>query len=188
MDHRAHFPKAVLGPQINRTQGTLPHDLVKIGRLPAKKWRDCRRLRLEAPKKDPAAFSSSYEEEKVLTEEEWRRRTKNTLFAIADGIPVGSIGYNFNTKKKTRHIAGIFGVYVTASHRGQGIGRMLVKGALSRIRGKKGILKVQLSVNSELGPALELYKNSGFVVTGMATKELRIGPRFYDLLYMEKEL
>lgn len=179
---------AALSPQINRTLGSLPHSLVRIGRLPAKRWRDCRRLRLEALKNDPAAFSSSYEEEKLLTIEEWRRRTRNTLFAFADGTPVGSVGYYFNTKKKTRHVAGIFGVYVTAGHRGQGIGRMLVEGALSRIRGKKRILKVQLSVNPELRPALELYKNCGFVVTGRATKELRIGPRFYDLLYMEKEI
>ena len=162
--------------------------MIEIRRLPGNRWKDYRKIRLEALKKDPEAFSSSYEEEKLLTEEEWRRRIKSVLFAIDDGAPVGTIAYGLNTRKKTRHVAGIFGVYVTAGHRGRGIGRMLVEGALSRIQRHGGILKVQLSVNPDLRPAFELYKNSGFVITGRATRDLKIGRRFYDLLYMEKEL
>jgi ribosomal protein S18 acetylase RimI-like enzyme len=162
--------------------------LIRIRRLPPTRWKEYRKLRLEALRSEPSAFASAYEEEKVLPEDEWRRRIRNTLFAMRDGTPVGMIVYSFNTRLKTRHIAGIYGVFVGTAHRGEGIGEMLVQSALSRIRRNKSILKVQLSVNPGLRPALELYKKAGFVVSGRARRELKIGRRFFDLLYMEKAL
>ena len=79
-------------------------------------------------------------------------------------------------------------MYVTASHRGKGIGSKLLEKALSEIRKNRSVLKIGLSVNPEKRPALELYKKAGFEVVGRARKDLKIGRRFYDLLYMEKFL
>jgi ribosomal protein S18 acetylase RimI-like enzyme len=162
--------------------------LIKTRRLPADRWKEYRKLRLEALKHDSLAFGSSYEEEVRLDEREWRRRIKNTIFAICDGSPIGMIAYVFNTRQKTKHIAAIYGVYVTAKHRGKGVGKNLVRRALAEIRKNDEIAKVQLSVNPELRPAFRLYKKTGFLVTGRAKKELKIGRKFYDLLYMEKAL
>jgi ribosomal protein S18 acetylase RimI-like enzyme len=162
--------------------------LVEIRRLPAESWKDYRNLRLEALRSDPSAFGSSVAEEEALTEDEWRRRIKNALFAISDIEPVGMIVYVFSTRTKTKHVADIFGVYVSAERRGKGLGTRLLRRALTEIQENRGIKKVRLSVNPRLLPAVQLYKKAGFVVVGRARKELKIGRKFYDMLYMEKKL
>jgi len=68
--------------------------------LPTTRWREYRKLRLEALRKDATAFSSSYEEERNLPESEWKKRTKNTLIALSGGMPIGMITYIFNNKRK----------------------------------------------------------------------------------------
>jgi ribosomal protein S18 acetylase RimI-like enzyme len=162
--------------------------LIEIRRLPADRWRDYRNLRLEALESDSAAFGSSGREEEALTDDEWKRRIRNVLFAVTDGIPIGMIVYIFNVRAKTKHVADIYGVYVSAKHRGEGIGEVLLQHALSEIRKNRHVIKVRLSVNSTLLPAVWLYKKAGFVVVGRARKDLKIGRKFYDLLYMEKML
>ena len=72
--------------------------LIEVKKLPADRWRDCRDLRLEALKNDPMAFGSSYEEEESLSENEWRIRIKNALFALLNDKPVGMIVYIRNNK------------------------------------------------------------------------------------------
>jgi ribosomal protein S18 acetylase RimI-like enzyme len=160
--------------------------LVEIRKLPADRWMDYRNLRLEALKSDPSAFGSSFEEEETLTEDEWRRRIQNVLFAMSDGSPVGMIVYAVSGRSKTKHIAEIFGVYVSNGHRGRGVGTRMLERALSQIRKNRGVIKVKLAVNPEQIPAVKLYRKAGFVVTGRARKELKIGRKFSDVLYMEK--
>jgi len=143
---------------------------------------------LEALKSDPSAFGSSFEEEEMLTEDEWRGRIQNTLFAISDDNLVGMIVYVFNTRPKTKHIAEIFGVYVSANYRGEGVGTRLLERALHLIRENKRVIKVKLAVNPEQRAAVELYKKAGFVITGRAQKELKVGHRFFDMLFMDKLL
>ena len=162
--------------------------MLKIGRLSADRWEDYRDLRLEALKSDPYAFGSSFEEEVVLAEDEWKRRIQNVLFAMSDDAPIGMIVCLFNNRPKTKHIAEIVGVYVSASQRGQGVGTRMLERALSLIRSKKGIVKVQLAVNPEQRAAVKLYKSAGFFVWGRTKKELKVGRRFCDMLFMEKHL
>ena len=162
--------------------------MVEIGRLPAARWRDYRDIRLEALKSEPSAFGSSFSEAKKLTGDEWRRRIKSVLFALSDGKPVGTIVYVIDSGIKTRHIAEIYGFYVSGDHRGEGVGARLFEHALSLIRKNRGIVKVRLYVNPEQRAAVRLYRKAGFVVTGRLEKELKVGRRFYSMLCMEKML
>jgi ribosomal protein S18 acetylase RimI-like enzyme len=162
--------------------------LVEIRRLSAERWRDYRALRLEALKSDSPAFGSSFEEEEMFTEDEWKRRIQNALFAMSSDAPVGMVVYAFNGRSKTRHIAEIFGVYVSADHRGEGVGTRMLEHALLQIRKNRRVVKIKLAVNPEQRAAVKLYKKAGFVVTGRAKKELKVGRRFFDMLYMEKLL
>jgi ribosomal protein S18 acetylase RimI-like enzyme len=162
--------------------------LIEIRKLPADRWKDYRNLRLESLRSDPSAFGSSFEEEAALTEDEWKGRIQNALFAVSDGTPIGMIVCVFNDRPKTRHVADIFGVYVRASHRGRGVGTRLLKHALSLIREKKRVVKVRLAVNPEQRAAVNMYKKAGFVAAGRRKKELKIGRRFFDMLLMEKLL
>ncbi|HEV2138866.1 MAG TPA: GNAT family N-acetyltransferase [Nitrososphaerales archaeon] len=160
--------------------------MVKITKLPPDRWRDFRSLRLESLRKDPSAFGSSFEEEEKFTEGKWRVRIQNVLFALSDSRPIGMVTYVFDEGLKTKHIAEIYGFYVSAGHRGEGVGTKLLEQALSLIRKKKGIVKVRLYVNTKQGAAVSLYKKAGFVVTGKMEKELKVGLRFFDMLMMEK--
>ena len=163
-------------------------ELVEIRKLPADRWRDFRELRLEALKRDPSAYGSSFEEEEKLKEDEWKRRTKSVLFALSDDRPVGMIVYVFNKELKARHAAEIYGFYVNADHRGEGVGTRLLERALSLIRRNKKIIKVSLAVNPEQRAAVRMYRKAGFVVSGRTEKELKVGRRFYAMLFMEKWL
>jgi ribosomal protein S18 acetylase RimI-like enzyme len=162
--------------------------MVEIRRLPADRWRDFRDLRLEALKSDPSAYGSSFEEEETLAEDEWRRRVRSVLFALSDGRLIGMIACVFDEGLKIRHIAEIYGFYVSANHRGEGVGTRLLERAVSLIRKKRGLVKVKLAVNPEQHVAVKMYKKAGFVVTGRVKKELKVGRRFYGMLFMERML
>lgn len=107
---------------------------------------------------------------------------------MSDDMLIGMIVCVFNGRLKTRHVADIFGVYVRADHRGKGVGTRLLEHALLLIRKNKRVVKVKLAVNPEQRVAVKLYKKAGFVVTGRTKKELKVGRRFFDMLFMEELL
>jgi len=162
--------------------------MIKIKKLPSNKWKKYKDLRLGALKKDPTAFGSSYEEELKLSESEWKKRIKNTLFALDGNKAVGMIVYVLNKKQKIRHIANIFGVYVKKEYRSQGIGKKLIESALSQIRKNRNTIKIDLTVNPKQKEAVKLYKKYGFRIVGVLKKDLFVNKKFYDELVMEKFL
>lgn len=162
--------------------------MIEIRKLPPERWKDFRGLRLEALQSDPLAFASSYEEEKPLTTEEWKKRVDNTLFALSNDTPVGMIVFIIGDRIKTNHIANIYGVYVKKEYRGQGIGNRLVEGALRTIQQNTNVTKIHLTVTAEQTAAIALYKKHGFIVVGKLERELQVNGKFYDELVMEKFL
>jgi ribosomal protein S18 acetylase RimI-like enzyme len=162
--------------------------LIEIRKLPADRWKEYRDLRLEALKMEPSAYGSSFEEAKRHKEELWRERIKSVLFALSDDRPVGMVVYVFGEGLKSRHIAEIFGFYVSPDHRGQGVGTRLLERAIAQIRRNRRIIKVKLAVNPEQRTAVRLYQKAGFVVTGSVEKELKVGRKYYGMLFMEKWL
>ena len=173
------------GGQLITGRATATGSLLKIGKLPVERWRDYRALRLEALRNDPQAFGSSTREEEKLTKEDWERRIRDVLFALDDDKPVGMTVFVLNDRPKTRHVASIFGVYVSPKYRRKGLGTRLLKAALLRIGKREGIVKVKLAVNPEQQSALRMYEKAGFVVVGRMRKELKVGRRFFDELMME---
>lgn len=162
--------------------------MIKVENLPPDRWKEFRELRLEALQNDPLAFGSSYEEEKNLIEDEWKRRIKNTLFALANDKLVGMIVYIIDNKIKTKHIATIFGVYVKKEYRGQGIGKKLIESALVIIQKNVTVSKIKLTVNPEQKAAVKLYETFGFETVGRLKKELKVDDKFYDEFVMERLL
>jgi ribosomal protein S18 acetylase RimI-like enzyme len=158
---------------------------IEIKKLPPDRWKDLKKLRLEALKSEPIAFGSSYEEEVDAPEEEWQRRIGNSIFAIHNGQPVGMIVYVVSTRLKMKHIADIHAVYVNQQFRNQGIGGMLLSKALSLIKENAQVRKIKLTVNPEQRQAVDLYKRYGFEVTGTSKKELFFDSKFYDEMLME---
>lgn len=113
------------------------------------------RLRIEALRGDPEAFSASLEEYESLTIEEVKRR----LWSSADAFVTGAFdngrlqgvaGFFRDKGTKTRHKGHIWGVYVTPNVRGMGVGRKLVNRLLERAAAVAGVEGAALGLS---GPA-----------------------------------
>ena len=162
--------------------------MIQVEKLTPDRWKDCRELRLEALQNDPLAFGSSYEEEKFITQDEWKRRIQNALFALSNDKPIGMIVYIINNRIKTKHIAHIFGAYIKKDYRGQGFGKKLIESALQMIQDDENVSKIKLTVNAEQKAAIKLYKTYGFELVGRLRQELKVANKFYDELIMERLL
>ncbi len=157
------------------------------------RWGEAKALRLQALENDPLAFATSYEEALEYADEVWRTRTKAAferegaiaLYAEVDGTLVGMAGAGWSDRRKTRHVAEVYAVYVKPNHRGKGIGAALVQGLLDELKALPQIEKVKLSVTGSNEAAVALYRRLGFEAVGNARRALKIDGRYYDLHYME---
>jgi ribosomal protein S18 acetylase RimI-like enzyme len=152
----------------------------------AAEWR---RLRTEALEGDPEAFSSSLEEHARLSLDEVKSRlgTMGDSFvagAFEDSQLVGMAGFHQERGPKVRHKGRIWGVYVTPSKRGRGVGRDLIKALLERAAKIEGLDQILLSVTETQVPALNLYHSLGFETFGREPQALKIGDRVFDEDYM----
>ena len=159
--------------------------MVEISKLPKSRWKEYRDLCLEALKTEPAAFGSSYEEEKNLSESEWKGRLENVLFAMHNDKPVGMIVFVFMKQHKLKHVANIYATFVLKKWRGKGIGEQLMDSALHFIKKNKCIIKINLNVNPKQKEALKVYQKFGFKHVGTLKKDLCVKSKFYDEWIME---
>ncbi len=151
------------------------------------------RLRLEALQCDPEAFSASLEEYQALSIGEVKRRLWSSADACVAGAfegnnLIGMAGLYRDQGPKTRHKGRIWGVYVTASKRGQGVGRRLMEALLDRAAHIPGMQQVLLSVTSTQQPAVALYRSLGFEVFGTEPRALKVDGRLIDEHYLVRQL
>ncbi len=124
--------------------------------------------RLEALERDPTAFSSSVEDHLKLSHDEVRRRlTANpannfVLGVFANGQLLGTAGFARETQPKSRHKGRIWGVYLNAELRGQGIGRRLMQAVLERAVKIDGVEQILISVTTTQAAAVAMYRSLGF--------------------------
>ena len=147
------------------------------------------RLRLEALRSNPEAFSASLEEYESLSVEEVKKRLWSSpdafvVGAFAEARMIGMAGFYRDKGPKTRHKGHVWGVYVTPEHRGEGIGRRMMRMLLDRGVATNGVRQVLLSVASTQDTAVSLYRSLGFESFGREPHALKIGDRFNDEEYM----
>ena len=147
------------------------------------------RLRLEALRDDPKAFSSSVEEHQKLAIDEVRRRLNGNADSFVVGAfeerrLVGIAGFHHESGLKSRHKGRIWGVYLTPSYRAQGVGRKMLEALLQRAATVNGLEQVQLSVTATQTAALALYRSLGFESFGCEPGALKVGDEFIDEEYM----
>jgi ribosomal protein S18 acetylase RimI-like enzyme len=75
-------------------------------------------------------------------------------------------------------------VYVTASKRGQGLARRMMKALLERASAIAGLEQVLLSVTTTQGAALGLYRSLGFETYGTEPRALNVSGEFIDEHYL----
>ena len=101
---------------------------------------------------------------------------------------IGSIGLFRIERAKRRHKASIWGMYVSETHRGKGVGRMLLDEAIRAARAMPDVRLVGLSVITVNQAARQLYLNAGFRPYGLEPRSLKVGDRYYDEEHMILEL
>jgi len=158
---------------------------VEISYLPEERWREFRDLRLESLQLDSEAFNSDFDEEKDFTEEVWKKRSRDCLFAFVDDNPIGMVVFLPNNRVKKSHVANIYAMYVKNEFRGNHIGLMLLTEALRNLKRNDKIIKVNLSVNAKQTAAYRLYERIGFKNIGKYSKNAFINGEYHDEILME---
>lgn len=82
---------------------------------------------------------------------------------------------------------GTLGMWVIASHRGQGLGRRLLEACLAHAP-RAGLSKVELTVYTSNAAAIALYRRSRFTEIGLVRDYRRLDGTIYDSLLMERFL
>lgn len=147
------------------------------------------KMRLEALEQEPQAFGDSYSILSKKNDSFWERELNNKwrvwygAFDNGNLVGIGSIKYVKSLK--FNHIAHLSGIYVTKSHRGQGIGKLLFKTRIDEAFKNEKIKKLKLIVNTSQTNAISLYKSFNFREVGRLEAEFRLGDTFYDALLME---
>lgn len=128
-----------------------------------------KRVRLQALRDTPTAFSSTYADESQLTDADWVKRASqwsgdgSTAYLAMDTVfPCGIVGGFLDKDDATRaHLASM---WVTPSHRRLGIGAKLVNAIFEWARAH-GARTLELIVTSNNDGAIEFYKRPGFTLT-----------------------
>lgn len=142
-----------------------------------------RAVRLTALRDTPEAFGSSYQEEIDQPREHFVARAappepSTTFGAFAGTQLVGTAGLLVSNRLKERHKAYMWGVFVLADFRGQGVGRKLVQHVIDRAAGNVRVL--QCSVVTAQQATRRMYHKMGFVPYGVERNALCIDGVFYD--------
>lgn len=109
---------------------------------------------------------------------------KLLLLAEAEREIIGMLDFSNYHREIHQHVGG-FGLSVRADWRQSGIGKALLQTLLDWARANPVIEKVALVVCSTNKPALQLYRQVGFVEEGRRPREYRLGKdRYVDDMLM----
>lgn len=170
--------------------------ITEIIKLYPKDWSLYREIRLRSLREEPAAFSSSYQEECNLPPEFWKDNlikcsnlftTDLLLFARRNNNIIGMIGGYLDNHLKKRHVATICSMYVDLQERQKGIGKLLISHMLNMLSELPKIIKVQLTVNTTILSAIKLYQSFDFKIAGTSRKSLKVNDQFFDEYFMERQ-
>jgi len=151
------------------------------------------RLRLHALETEPVSFAESPEELKRTKVEDYAARLRsgdaeNFVVGAFDGKQlVGMTGFYRDALLKRRHIGHIWGVFVSPSARGKGVGRAMLVEVIKSARVLPGLRSVRLMVAVTQEAARHLYQEAGFRVFGIEPRSLKIGEKYVDENHMTLE-
>lgn len=152
-----------------------------------------RAVRLRGLRECPSAFGSSYSTESKLALETFAQRLETaadswTFGAFDSDRLVAIVTLRRFPNVKERHKAGIYGMFVSRSHRKKGIGRLLLARAIAQARRMRGLQKILLGVNEANQPARKLYESLGFSGYGREENATLVSGKFHHELLMARPL
>jgi ribosomal protein S18 acetylase RimI-like enzyme len=147
-------------------------------------------IRLEALEAEPFAFGKAVEEHRAIAVETIALRFRDApkgnlnLGAFENGNLVGTATFMRETGQKEKHKGRIYAVYVSASHRGKGIGRALIANLLEGAKQDPSLEQVLLAVATSQNAATQLYRSFGFEIYGTEPRALKVGSTYIDEEHM----
>ena len=153
-------------------------------------------LRREMLVDSPWAFAASLEDDRGVNPALMRESLAGAEYAVvAVESPddrerlLAVAGVLREVKIKRRHIALIWGVYVTPSARGTGLGRAVVDAAVRTAKEWSGLTHVQLCVSESVPPPAKstprrLYESLGFEAWGTEPAAMNVNGRLYGDTHM----
>jgi ribosomal protein S18 acetylase RimI-like enzyme len=148
----------------------------------AKYWN----LRLEALQNEPFAFGKSAEEHQATTVDATAIRFRDipaysfNLGAFDGDELIGIATFIRETGVKERHKGRVYGVYVTASRRGKGVGHALIAALLKRAKEQPTLEQILLAVAVGQKAPARLYRKFGLEVYGTEPRALKVGSDYID--------
>jgi ribosomal protein S18 acetylase RimI-like enzyme len=147
----------------------------------AKYWN----LRLEALGTEPFAFGKAPEEYQAISVEAQAARFREmhpdfTLGAFEGEELIGMATFVREKGRKERHKGRIYGVYITRSQRGKGVGYKLMHALLEKAKEDPSLEQVLLAVGARQESARQLYRKLGFESFGTEPRALKIGSEYID--------
>jgi RimJ/RimL family protein N-acetyltransferase len=162
-----------------------------IQRLTPEHAASYRVLMLEAYRLHPDAFTSDVAEREALPLHWWENRldggsdATDVVFAALEGDDLlGVAGLSVERRKKARHKATLFGMYVPLAHRHKGIANQLLNSVLAYAKAQPQLLLVQLTVTEGNRGAQGLYERMGFKVFGREPFAVAVGEQFVAKVHM----
>ena len=143
-------------------------------------------IRLEALEANPSAFGKSAEELEATSVETIALRFRDTsphyfnIAAFENGEMIGTATFMREKGLKERHKGHIYAVYVSAAHRGKGIGKALIAALLKEAKQDPSLQQILLCVATTQHAAQQLYRSFGFETFGTELRSLKIGPNYID--------
>jgi ribosomal protein S18 acetylase RimI-like enzyme len=152
----------------------------EIKQLQEQNWELWKHIRLEAVKLHPEAFGSSYEEEILGKDEDFKNRlnTSDIFGAFIDNILVGVAGFFQFKLQKLQHRGNLFSVYVKKENRGQGVADQLIKSIINHARTQ--VIQLHCMAATNNNAAIKLYQKHGFQIYGTEPRSLKVDENFYD--------
>lgn len=135
---------------------------------------------------EPLAFGKAAEEHRATTVEETAVRIYEMprhsfmLGSFDNGTLVGTATFMRETGLKEQHKGHIYGVYVTASHRGKGVGRKLIATLLSKAKEDALLEQILLAAATGQEAAVHMYRQFGFETYGVEPRALKVGSEYVD--------
>ncbi len=128
-------------------------------------------IRMLALQESPAAFASSYDEEKDIPLSTFAQRlayqADQGRFGAFDGDDlIGVVALGREGMQKLSHKAIIWGMYMKPACRGRGIGKALMQEAIALAHSVPQIRQINLVVNADNQGAVRLYESIGFKMFG----------------------
>jgi len=153
-----------------------------------------RQLRLEALESEPEAFAESPAEYRARDIGEIAERLQAdpansfVIGAFVAGELVGTTGFYRERHEKMRHKGHVWGVYVTARFRGQGVAGGMMRALVARAREVAGLEQPQLCVATTQAAAIAVYRSAGFRSFCTEPRAMKVGRVAVDQEHMSLEL